>query len=152
MGTRGIKPRPMHLKILQGVAEERINRDEPIPSEKSVVAPAEMSAAARVIWDELSEDLEDKGCLTSWDVYTFEAFCEAVAIYRDCRRLMGKTYTAKGAAGGVIKSPYHQIMRDCVDVMARIGSRFGFTPGDRANMTIGADKDPAKHGAERILG
>lgn len=152
MGQRGPRPRPMHLKVLQGEQESRINRDEPIPSEGEVTPPDEMSEPARKIWDELADDLMDKGCLTPWDVYTFEAFCEAVATYRECRKLMGRKYTAQGAAGGVIKSPYHQIMRDCVDVMTRIGSRFGFTPGDRANLAIGDEKDGKQLGAERILG
>lgn len=152
MGQRGPRPRPTHLKILQGEQESRINRDEPVPSEGKAIPPPDMTPEAREVWDDLAEDLMDKGCLTPWDVYTFEAFCEAVATYRECRALMGKKYTAQGAAGGVIKSPYHQIMRDCVDVMTRIGGRFGFTPGDRANLTIGSEKDNAKMGAERILG
>jgi P27 family predicted phage terminase small subunit len=153
MGKRGPKPAPTHLKILQGVEERYINRDEPTPSDRSVVVAPEMSGGAREVWDALAADLEDKGCLTPWDVYTFATFCEAVATYHDCRLLMGKEYTAQGAAGGVIKSPYHQIMRDCVETMAKIGGRFGLTPGDRANLRIdrGEDNGP-KQGAERILG
>jgi len=80
-------------------------------------------------------------------------FCEAVATYHDCRMMMGRDYTALGAAGGVIKSPYWQIMRDCSAVMAQFSSRFGMTPGDRASLKAGADDDVApKGGAERILG
>jgi P27 family predicted phage terminase small subunit len=116
-----------------------------------------MTVDARKIWDELADDLGDKGMLTPWDVYAFEAFCEAVAQYRECRTLLQREtsygkYVDRGAAGGVIKSPYHQMMRDCVETMAKIGSRFGFTPGDRANLTIESrDSGPAS-GAERILG
>jgi P27 family predicted phage terminase small subunit len=111
-----------------------------------------MSPIAKNVWNELAPDLEDKGCLTSWDVYHLETFCEAVATWRDCRRLLGKNYIAQGGAGGVIKSPYHQIMRDCVDIMAKIGSRFGLSPGDRANMTIEQGRTGPAQGAERILG
>lgn len=156
MGARGPKSAPMHLKLLKGTQESRVNRDEPTPTEATVQAPAEMTENARKIWDELAKDLIDKGCLTLWDVYTFEAFCEAVAQYRECRTLLqqetayGK-YIDKGAAGGVIKSPYHQMMRDCVETMAKIGGRFGFTPGDRANLTIGLNDNGPKMGAERIL-
>lgn len=152
MGARGPKPRPTHLKVLQGEQESRINREEPMPTEGKVAVPADISDGAREVWDELAADLIDKGCLTSWDVYLFEAFCEAVATYRENRDLLREHgYTERGAAGGVIKSPYHQIMRDCLESMAKIGSRFGFTPGDRANMTIEpTDKGPGS-GAERIL-
>lgn len=157
MGARGPKPRPTHLKVLRGEKECHINRDEPLPSEGRAVAPAGMTVDARKIWDELADDLGDKGMLTPWDVYAFEAFCEAVAQYRECRTLLQREtsygkYVDRGAAGGVIKSPYHQMMRDCVETMAKIGSRFGFTPGDRANLTIESrDSGPAS-GAERILG
>jgi P27 family predicted phage terminase small subunit len=157
MGARGPKPAPTHLKLLKGTQESRVNRDEPIPTKGEVIVPPGMTDAARAVWDELAQDLMDKGCLTPWDVYAFEAFCEAVAQYRECRRLLNSAksttgkYTERGAAGGVIKSPYHQMMRDCVETMSKIGGRFGFTPGDRANLTIGGE-DKKEHGAERILG
>lgn len=158
MGARGPKPKPLHLKLLKGDQECRINRDEPLPTDGDIVVPDGMTKDARKVWDELAPDLIDKGCLTPWDVYTFEAFCEAVAQYRECRRLLNESvsttgkYTERGAAGGVIKSPYHQMMRDCVETMAKIGSRFGFTPGDRANLTIEKNDTGPKYGAERLIG
>lgn len=154
MGKRGPKPAPTHLKLLRGDAEDRINRDEPIPSEPEdgiIQPPEELSEDAKKVWDYYAEDLEDKGCLTPWDVDTFAVFCNAVAIYRDCKKKMGRQYTDKGAAGGVIKSPYWQIMRDCSEQIAKFSSRFGFTPGDRADLVI-EKKAPTGEGAERILG
>jgi len=157
MGRRGPKPAPAHLKVVRGDRESRINRDEPVPSDGVAVPPAGLTPGARVVWGELAPDLVDKGCLTPWDVYAFEAFCEAVAQYRECRSLLYAADSAVGrfmelgAAGGKIKSPYHQMMRDCVETMAKIGSRFGFTPGDRASLRL-ADDGPVDLGAERLLG
>ncbi|AXQ60814.1 terminase small subunit [Mycobacterium phage Traaww1] len=153
MGKRGPKPRPNHLKALEGVEERYMNRDEPIPAEGEIVPP-DMSDGAREVWDELAEDLADKGCLKPWDVYMFAVFCEAVATYRACRKMMGHEYTAIGAAGGVIKSPYWQIMRDCATTMAQYSGRFGLTPGDRASLQLGGEgeQDGPKNGAERLLG
>ena len=89
---------------------------------------------------------------TPWDVYLFEAFCEAVAAFRENRDLLRQNgYTARGSHGGVIKSPHHQIMRDCQQTMAQIGSRFGFTPGDRANLEIKQPETGHASGAERLL-
>jgi len=58
---------------------------------------------------------------------------------------------ARGAAGGVIKSPYWQIMRDCIGVMTTVGARFGLTPSDRAQLKIGGSEESGR-GAERLLG
>ena len=71
------------------------------------------------------------------------------ATYWKCVAKMGDNLTDRGARG-VIKSPYWQIMRDCADAMATIGSRFGLTPADRAKLSISPDQ-PVKSGAERIL-
>lgn len=152
MGKRGFKPAPTRLKVVKGVAESRINRDEPMPSDMGeIVAPEWLDGEPLEIWDYYADDLIDKGCLTAWDVDTFAIFCKAVATYRDCARKLGDQYTAQGAAGGVIKSPYHQIMRDCDQTIAKFSSRFGLTPGDRADLKVGGDNAPT-HGAERILG
>lgn len=148
-------PEPTKLKLLKGVQESRINRNEPMPTEGEIVAPTGMTRAAKKIWDELAPDLEDKGVLTPWDIYAFEAYCEAVAQYRECRTLLQKSspygkYIDKGAAGGVIKSPYHQMMNDCTERMVKLGARFGLTPSDRSRIALG-DKTP-QHGAERYFG
>lgn len=152
MGKRGPTAAPTHLKVLRGDQERHINREAPVPTDEPLVIPPDMSAGARVIWDELAADLQDKGCLTHWDVHLFAAFCEAVATYRECRILMGDQFTDRGAAGGVIKSPYWQIMRDCVETMVKLSSRFGLSPGDRSALTVGKGQDGPKQGAERILG
>jgi P27 family predicted phage terminase small subunit len=143
--------------VLSGEKECRINRDEPVPGEGRVAAPAGMTEGARKVWDDLAPDLADKGCLTPWDVYTFEVFCESVAHYRECRDLNHSydegegRFIARGGGGGLIKNPYHQMMRDHAETMSRIGSRFGFTPGDRANMKIEKTDTGPKLGAARLL-
>jgi P27 family predicted phage terminase small subunit len=154
MGRRGPKPTPNHLKVIRGDEEARLNRDEPVPSNAaSPIAPPSISEGAAKVWDRLAPDMIDKKMLTEWDVDAFVVFCEAVATYHDCRLMMGKDYVAAGAAGGVIKSPYWQIMRDCSAIMAQFSSRFGMTPGDRASLKAGMDEDSGpKSGAERILG
>lgn len=156
MGARGTKSAPTHLKVLRGDRESRINREEPTPTEGQVTAPEGMTLEAREIWDELAPDLMDKGLLTPWDTYLFEAFCESTANYRECRELLHKShspfgkYVEKGAAGGIIKSPYHQMMRDHIETMAKLGSRFGLTPSDRANLRMDQADGP-NLGAERLL-
>lgn len=143
--------KPTHLKILEGVQESRINRDEPTPAEASLQPPSELSDAARAVWNRLAPDMIDKKVLTAWDLDQLVIFCDAVAVYHECKNLMGSNYTERGAAGGIIKSPFWQIMRDCQSMMTQIGARYGLTPADRARLAVG-DSDPDEDvGAERLL-
>ena len=63
--------RPNHLKVLAGVREDRINRNEPTPTESSVAPAMPLCAGAQQVWSRLAPDLIDKGCLTPWDVDAF---------------------------------------------------------------------------------
>jgi P27 family predicted phage terminase small subunit len=152
MGKRGPKAAPLQLKVVRGDQESRINRDEPIPAEADVKAPGWLSGEALEVWEYYAEDLEDKGCLTVWDVDTFAVYCTAVAVYRDCARKLGQDYIAQGGAGGKIKSPYWQIMRDAAETIKKFSASFGFTPGDRASLRVDLAGDGPAMGAERILG
>lgn len=151
MGARGPKPKPTHLKVLEGERESRINREEPMPGEGDVCPPAWLTGEALEVWEYYAEDLQDKGCLQKWDVDTFAVYCKAVAIYRDCARKMGEVYIAQGGAGGKIKSPLFQIMRDCAETIKKFSASFGFTPGDRANLRVDIQGDGPALGAERLL-
>ncbi len=149
----GRPAKPRGLKLLDGDRPDRINRDEPTPAAAVPVVPAfDLSDEARVVWDRLAPDLIAKGVLTGWDVDAFSTYCATVATYQEAsRELAVGGMTARGAAGGVIKSPYWQIMRDAVATMVTLGGRFGLTPSDRAGLKIGGSEDRAQ-GAERLLG
>lgn len=148
MGKRGPAPKPTALRVLHGDREDRINRAEPLPGESAIVPPRELDQTAREVWVRLAPDLIAKGVLTSWDVDQFQVFCEAVSTYAEARReLTENGLTARGAGGGVIKSPYWQIMRDASQMMTTVGGRFGLTPSDRAALTIGGE-DGREPGAD----
>jgi P27 family predicted phage terminase small subunit len=131
---------------------QRINRAEPEPAAVPVEPPYPLREEAQIVWDRLAPDLIAKKVLTPWDVDHFVVFCDAVATYRECRaQLDFEGYTAQGSAGGVIKSPYWQIMRDAASIMSAVGSRYGLTPSDRTRLTMD-DPDDKPRGAERLLG
>ena len=146
------RPRkPMHLKLLEGEREDRINRNAPAPAEATIAPPYPLSAGAKAVWDRLAPDLIVKHILTAWDLDMFTVFCDAVATYQECGRLMGHDYLVEGSVKGtLVKSPYLRIMRDCSDTIARVGGKFGLTPSDRAGIDVSGKPAP-RHGAERIL-
>lgn len=147
---RGRPSKPTVLKLLDGDRSDRVNTSEPKPGDGAVVATEELYGGALEVWTRLAPDLIAKGVLTAWDVDAFTTYCKLIATYREASRQLDENgLTAQGAAGGVIKSPFWQIMRDAVDGQIRLGARFGLTPSDRAQLKIGQDSDP--RGAERLL-
>jgi P27 family predicted phage terminase small subunit len=137
--------------VLHGDREDRINRSEPLPAEGAIVPPRELDEYAQSVWDRLAPDLIAKSVLTAWDVDQFATFCESASTYKTAREHLNRDgLTAVGAAGGVIKSPYWQIMRDAADIMTKVGGRFGLTPSDRSSLSIGGGEDKAQ-GAARFL-
>lgn len=151
MGRRGIAPKPTALRILDGDRESRINRNEPLPGDGPIEPTQELSADAQVAWDRMAPELAAKHVMTFWDAQAFTTYCMTVATYQEAaRKLSEEGMVAQGAAGGVIKSPYWQIMRDAIAVMTTIGGRFGLTPSDRAQLTV--RKEGSAGGAERLIG
>lgn len=152
--SAGRPAKPTALKLLHGDDKknpQRINRAEPVPAADVVVPTVVLSGDALVAWERLAPDLCRKGVLTPWDAQAFTTYCQTVAHYNEASRCLEESgMTARGAAGGVIKSPYWQIMRDAVSVMVTLGGRFGLTPSDRTHLSIGDGK--REPGADLLSG
>lgn len=152
VGERGPKGKPTELRILHGDRDDRINRAEPKPDEGEVKPPPGARRLALAVWRRLAPDLIAKKVLTPWDVDQFYTFCDAVATYRECRKILDEEgYTARGSAGGVIKNPHWQIMRDAASIMTTVGSRFGLTPADRSGIIAPESDAPKGKDANRLL-
>lgn len=149
--------KPTHLKIADGSREDRINRDEPIPNSDTIDPPFELSVRAREIWDRLAPDMKAKGIFTEWDLDAFAQACDCLAMYWTFRELLEEhkdgefgPYMAKGAAGGVIKHPYWQQMRDAQAMSLAIFSRFGMTPADRSKLSV-KNEDGHVNGLDELI-
>ncbi|NUP21599.1 MAG: phage terminase small subunit P27 family [Streptomyces sp.] len=159
MGRRGPAPKPTALRVLQGDRSDRINRDEPQPSELDIVAPDWLPDAAVEVWETLADDLITKGVLTAWDVEAFANWCDAVARRRDAAGHVDAegavteqpVFNKNGEQTGVrlAKSPWLMALDAADAQVQRYGARFGLTPSDRAQLKIGGQDNPA--GAERLL-
>ena len=152
MGKRGPAPKPTALRILHGDHPERVNRREPKPAEAKIEPTQPLAPYAQQAWDRTAPDLIAKRVLTPWDAHLFTAWCVSAGTFREAsEHLQEHGLTAVGAAGGEVKSPYWQIARDSIDMMVKIGGRFGLTPSDRAQLGVGGADDALGLGAERLL-
>jgi P27 family predicted phage terminase small subunit len=125
----GRPAKPTNLKILHGDRKDRVNTAEPVPSTTDLHPPDHLSDEARSIWDRIAPDRITKGLLTPWDVDAFAAFCEALVILQ-LAPLEARRPVVAGAA-----SPM-SMFKDAVSICSSLGSRFGWTPSDRAKLTV----------------
>lgn len=162
------RPRkPDHLKIIDGDPnKERINYDAPQPQDAVLIPPWPLSDKALEIWNRLAPDMKSNGIFTTWDADAFAQACDCLAMYWTFREMLedehyidvdkdGKViasmkYVARGAAGGVIKSPYWQMMRDAHAMAMVTLSRFGMTPADRSKLSV-KDSDGNMGGLDELI-
>lgn len=139
MGSRssGRRPRPSHLKALEGERESRLNRSEPIPQEAAIVPPVKLPAAAQAVWDRLAPDLIAKKVLTSWDVDEFANACRMQAILnRALSKAERSPLVAGGSTGNLVMNPAIRAVTSLEASLRSIWSRFGLSPADRATLKI----------------
>ncbi len=176
MGQRGPAPKPTNVRQLHGDRKDRINTDEPVPSKVDIKPPAWLSPTARTVWRQYAPDLERSGVLTGWDVETFAILCDAVVRRRaavKALRAEGEIIQvplltkageyvrlppsgdpdaelANDFQGEIIwrrfKNPWLYVLADADAQILRWGGRFGMTPSDRAQLSIGkgGHRDPAE--------
>lgn len=140
MGNRGPAPRPTHLRALEGVREDRLNRDEPIPGDATIVPPVQLPAEALEVWRRKAPDLIAQKVLTAWDVDAFAAYCRAVAMFNGAaQQVESEGASVDRPYKGLVPSPAFRAMVAAEKMMSSIGQRFGMTPGDRAQLKVGND-------------
>lgn len=132
------RPRkPTHLALLAGDDKknpDRVNRSEPVPDALPVEPPYPLTIKVQEVWDRLAPDRIAKGVLTAWDVDAFAAFCEAIVLTQRFARGASR----RGEPGA--SSPLTEF-KTAVTIVAQLGSRFGWTPSDRARLVIGGQDE-----------
>ncbi len=116
-GQQGRKPKPTALKILQGSRRVKANAGEPKPSAASLTPPKWMAREGRKVWRELAPPLHALGLLTELDVEMFAHACALVAVARTL-------------------PPGSKDHLRVVAAANKILSGFGFTPSDRASLSV----------------
>ncbi|NLD95616.1 MAG: phage terminase small subunit P27 family, partial [Synergistaceae bacterium] len=80
MATRGRKPKPTALKLLEGdrgKGRRPLNKNEPIPPEGAIKCPSWLLPEAKKEWKRLAPALEAMRVLTVADLKAFEGYCQA---------------------------------------------------------------------------
>lgn len=156
MATRGRKPKPTHLKVLEGNPGKRpLPQNEPKPKPIAPKAPAWLDPAAKKLWKHLGPQLELLGLLTAVDGAAFEAACQSYATWVKCEKYLkdnGLTVEVQkeGDDGNLYTSyiqqrPEVSIGNKALQAFKAFCTEFGLTPASRTRIDLkplGEEIDP----------
>lgn len=165
MGRAGQgRPRtPTQLALVKGTRKDRINHDEPDPSDADIeIEPPEwLDPMAREEWDRLAPDLIAKGVLTPWDVQAFAEWCDAASTVRFAAMQLAEeghmveepVFDRNGKKTGdrVVVNKWFYIQRTALEITAKRAARFGLTPAERSGVSVnnggaaGGAEDPESY-------
>lgn len=140
MGRDGRRPRPTHLKALEGNPGKRpLNQAEPKAPPGRPVAPPKMTEDAQKEWQYIVPKLDGMGILTKADRRNLVILCEQVAVFNEATAWIQEkgVIVAGRNKGEAVKNPAVQIQRDAARLIATYSRMFGLSPADRAGLELG---------------
>jgi P27 family predicted phage terminase small subunit len=148
MATRGRKPKPTALKVLEGNPGKRpLNKNEPQPEKKAPRCPSWLEPEAKKEWKRMTKTLETIGVLTQVDKAAFAGYCQAYARWKEAEEFLSKHGTIfKTPSGYIQQVPQVSIAQTYLKVMKDFCSEFGLTPAARTRIqvdsAVGQEDDP----------
>ena len=154
--TRGRKPKPSHLKAVQGNPGKRaVNQDEPQAESltQTPEPPEWLSDLGQAAWLKLAPWLVGSKILTASDLHNLEAFCAAYSRWRLSEIDIAKNgLTVETPMGGIAKNPACTVANESLKQMSVFGSALGLDPSSRARLAVPGAKDAANPFAELLKG
>lgn len=165
MAKAGRKPKPTHLKLIEGNPGKRpLNKKEPKPKAGAPLAPKWLSAPAREEWDRLVPELEktDPPLIAKVDLGAFASYCESWAIFiaasQDikARGFLIEVEKQRFSRAGELLAEWTElvpnasvrIQRDAADKIRQFAAEFGLTPSARTRL---GSKDDDGDGDEDLF-
>jgi len=151
MAIRGRKPKPIKLKLVEGIKKRPIKRKEVKPKPIAPTCPEWLNEEAKKEWSRVSPILESLGLLTILDRAALEAYCVCYSRILEAEQKIKEIgLIVKDRRGSVKKNPYVTIASSYSKLMISLCGEFGMTPSSRGRMQlpIGPDDD---NDMERLL-
>ena len=153
MATRGRKPKPTALKVLEGNPGKRpLNKNEPQPERKAPRCPSWLEPEAKKEWKRMAKTLEAIGVLTQVDKAAFAGYCQAYARWREAEEFLSKHGTIfKTPSGYIQQVPQVAIARNYLQIMKDFCSEFGLTPAARTRIRVDTESATSDDPMETLL-
>ena len=156
MATRGRKPTPTAIKLLEGNPGKRpLNANEPKPEKKAPSCPKWLEPEAKKEWRRLAKKMELMGVLTEVDMAAFAGYCQAYARWKEAEAFITQHGSIfQTPAGYVQQVPQVSIAQQNLKIMQSFCSEFGLTPATRARIIAaggGSDDTFSDDPMEKLL-
>jgi P27 family predicted phage terminase small subunit len=135
---RGRKPKPTHLKLLEGNPGRRpLNPHEPKPERKIPTCPQHLCPSAKAEWRRLAQQLYTLGVLTVLDRSTLAAYCQSYGRWVEAEQKLKETPALlKMPSGYVQQNPWLTIANKQLELMHRYMSELGLSPVSRSRVDV----------------
>ena len=145
--TRGRKPKPTHLKLIEGnPGKRKLNRNEPKPQGDLCDAPDWLTEEQKAGWSYAISNAP-AGLMKRLDRAALTAFVVAEDMHRQASVAVGKfgLITKSPSKGEPMQNPYLPIINRQAQIMLKAAAELGFTPSSRSRVEIvgGETEDPA---------
>ncbi|NVD44838.1 P27 family phage terminase small subunit [Qipengyuania atrilutea] len=130
----GRQAKPSAIKKLAGNPGNRPIVSEPEVADLYLVLSANISAAAKPIFVQLSGAMPT-GVFKTTDQYLLAAYAEQVAAHEEAVREITKGgAVVMGSQGQPVVSPWVKIRNEAAGKLVTLGARLGLSPVDRSNL------------------
>lgn len=136
MATRGRKPKPTAVKILEGNPGKRaLNEREPSPEKKAPSCPKWLEKEAKKEWRRLASKMEQIGILTEVDMAAFAGYCQCYSRWKENEEFISKNGSlVRTPSGYWMQVPQVSIAQQYMKQMERFAEQFGLTPASRSRL------------------
>lgn len=155
MATRGRKPKPTALKILEGNPGHRpLNKKDPLMKGKLPKCPSWLEDDAKTEWKRLGKVLAEMGMLTEMDMAAFAGYCQAYARWKAAEEFITQHGDMVRTPNGYLQQvPQVSIAQTNLKIMLKFCEQFGLTPSARSRLIGEANNaDSTVDEMELILG
>lgn len=142
---RGRKPKPTHLKLIEGnPGKRKIASGLAAPMPELHAPPAFLSAEGQDEWRRGSAELYNLGLLTVVDRAALAAYCQSYSTWKQAtdainqmaaRDQLTRGLMIKTTNGNAIQNPLIGTANKAASDMVRYAAEFGMTPSARARIS-----------------
>ena len=138
MAKPGPKPKPTHLKIIEGNPGNRpLNHKEPRPRKAIPKCPEWMDPIARAEWRRVTKELKAMGTLSTADRTLIITYCRTFSKWVNAEKVViAKGYLMETPSGMIQANPYVGIANQAQKELRLLCAELGLTPSSRSRLVV----------------